>query len=135
MSPRLRSFNKRRSLKRWQERRRRRSVLQSDIESLPSITLESIEGRFYALIMKRAGHLKSMESLELPKLSALTAATSFGGSLRVPGMYGGFLYSLEKNGRSIVLIVNSFCRVVGGSAQRHLITPEMTKILCSGFDI
>jgi ADP-ribosylglycohydrolase len=40
----------------------------------------------------------------------------------VPGMYGGFKYHLtEKNGKPL-LIIESWCRVVGGSGQRHEIT-------------
>lgn len=40
----------------------------------------------------------------------------------VPGMYGGFSYQLTENNGKPLLISESWCRVVGGSGQRHEIT-------------
>ncbi len=42
----------------------------------------------------------------------------------VPGMYGGFSYRLESAGVEAKLVSESWCRVVGGSGQRHEITRE-----------
>lgn len=54
-----------------------------------------------------------------------------GGSMwyPVPGMYGGFSVRWD-DGR---LDVTSWSRVVGGSGQRHLVTPAGTELVESGF--
>ncbi|WBB80304.1 ankyrin repeat domain-containing protein [Micromonospora sp. WMMD882] len=44
----------------------------------------------------------------------------------VPGMYGGFSYHLETRDGPVRLVVDSWCRIVGGSEQRHEITSEKT---------
>ncbi|WP_242656926.1 hypothetical protein [Mycobacterium lehmannii] len=47
----------------------------------------------------------------------------------VPGMYGGFDISL----RGSVLDVKSWCRVVGGSGQAHLVTTAGCILVDEGF--
>ena len=47
----------------------------------------------------------------------------------VPGMYGGFDIHL----RDGYLEVNSWCRVVGGSGQRHVITEQGSTLVDEGF--
>jgi hypothetical protein len=47
----------------------------------------------------------------------------------VPGMYGGFDITLRQGN----LDVRSWCRVVGGSGQAHLITPEGAVLVDEGF--
>jgi hypothetical protein len=47
----------------------------------------------------------------------------------VPGMYGGFDITLEED----FLHVKSWCRIVGGSGQEHLITPEGAILVSAGF--
>jgi len=47
----------------------------------------------------------------------------------VPGMYGGFDIRL----RDGYLEVNSWCRVVGGSGQRHVITEQGSTLIDEGF--
>ena len=47
----------------------------------------------------------------------------------VPGMYGGFDIQL----RDGYLEVASWCRVVGGSGQRHVITEDRTTLVEEGF--
>ncbi len=47
----------------------------------------------------------------------------------VPGMYGGFGIQL----RDGYLEVNSWCRVVGGSGQRHVITEQGSTLVDEGF--
>ena len=51
----------------------------------------------------------------------------------VPGMYGGFSYGFESFGVDAKLIAESWCRVVGGSGQRHEITSEGSRLLDEGF--
>lgn len=133
MNFRLRKFNKQRSYRRWLTRRRKQRLSKSDVEALSPNLLVLMEDRFHALIMQRAGHLVRDLGQALPSLKAPSGNPY--GCFRVPGMYGGFDYELRRNGRSVVLLVESYCRVVGGSAQRHLITSAMTKLISSGHDL
>jgi len=48
----------------------------------------------------------------------------------VPGMYGGFSYRLEVAGVKAKLVSESWCRVVGGSGQRHEITRTGGRVSC-----
>lgn len=48
-------------------------------------------------------------------------------------MYGGFSYWLEGEGEQAKLITESWCRVVGGSGQRHEITAAGSRLLEEGF--
>ena len=47
----------------------------------------------------------------------------------VPGMYGGFDITLRQD----FLDVKSWCRVVGGSGQVHLVTPAGAILVDEGF--
>jgi hypothetical protein len=57
----------------------------------------------------------------------------------IPGMYGGFNLELSSHVRSnnqdypLVLVAESWCRVVGGSGQRHHITAEGFVLVAEGF--
>jgi hypothetical protein len=51
----------------------------------------------------------------------------------VPGMYGGFSYRLESVGVEAKLVSESWCRVVGGSGQRHEITSAGSQLVEEGF--
>jgi hypothetical protein len=48
-------------------------------------------------------------------------------------MYGGFSYRLETTGVEAKLVSESWCRVVGGSVQRHEITSEGSWFVEEGF--
>lgn len=51
----------------------------------------------------------------------------------IPGMYGGFSYWLKGEGEDIKLITESWCRVWGGSGQRHEITATGSQLVEVGF--
>ncbi|KAG2449697.1 hypothetical protein HYH02_005225 [Chlamydomonas schloesseri] len=51
----------------------------------------------------------------------------------VPGMYGGFSFEFEQIGPDPVLVSESWCRVAGGSGQRHRITLQGTELVEEGF--
>ena len=59
------------------------------------------------------------------------------GDYPVPGMYGGFYNTClgkdESSGGSWYLTCESWCRVAGGSGQRHRITAEATVLTEDGF--
>lgn len=91
--------------------------------------LAGLQERLHALIRERAGQLVDQHQLRLPDLGPLTELTTPTFWFPVPGMYGGFSYRLEH----AELIVESWCRVVGGSGQRHRITPRSTELVASGW--
>ena len=85
--------------------------------------MSAIQNEFHRLIRERAGELVNTESLRLPLLEPLLEFADARCWFPVPGMYGGFSYSLEITGADARLISDSWCRVVEGSEQRHVITP------------
>lgn len=95
--------------------------------------LRAIEERFHALIRERCGDLT--EGLEMPKLDADTIKplgehTYF----PVPGFYGGFSYWFQRGeDKRLEMVTESWCRVCGGSGQRHTIMPQSTTLVESGF--
>jgi hypothetical protein len=48
-------------------------------------------------------------------------------------MYGGFKYRLERDGAEACLVAESWCRVSGGSGQRHEITSDGSRLVEEGF--
>jgi hypothetical protein len=48
-------------------------------------------------------------------------------------MYGGFSYTLEADGADARPVAESWCRVVGGSGQCHLITADGFELVAEGF--
>lgn len=90
----------------------------------------TIEDHFHALIRERARNLA--DGLVLPLL--LRDARAFNEQwFPVPGMYGGFAYSLHDEPEGSVLIVESWSRVEEGSGQRHRITSDGCVLLEEGF--
>jgi hypothetical protein len=72
------------------------------------------------------------ERLRLPVLEPmLETRASFW--FPVPGLYGGFSYFLEGEGENINLFSSSWCRVVGGSGQRHEVTVSGSRLVEEGF--
>lgn len=96
---------------------------------LPKEALEAMERHFHAVIHERAGELVTRQGLRLPRLEPLTEQREPACWFPVPGMYGGFSYRL----RGPELIVESWCRVVGGSGQRHVIDPDGARLVDEGF--
>lgn len=91
--------------------------------------MSRIEAHFHALIRERAGELATGQTL--PGISGET----LGFRKRwfpVPGMYGGFAYSLSGEDDSLVLMVQSWSRVVAGSEQTHRITADGCRLLGGG---
>ncbi|YCK42257.1 hypothetical protein ACNF49_51925 [Actinomadura sp. ATCC 39365] len=96
---------------------------------LPAETLRLIQRHFHALIHERADDLVTEHRLRLPELEPLTEQRHPGCWFPVPGMYGGFSYRLEQGS----LTVESWCRVVGGSGQRHIIDEHGPHLVAEGF--
>lgn len=92
--------------------------------------LTLIEQRLHDLIRSRVSQLDG--DFELPHLTHQMELNSQSW-LPVPGMYGGFSYMFIRMGDDPLLQVESWCRVVGGSGQRHHITKEATELVDEGF--
>lgn len=96
---------------------------------LPREVLEAIERHFHAVIRERTGDLVARQELRLPRLEPLTEQWEPACWFPVPGMYGGFSYRLQ----GLELVVESWCRVVGGSGQRHVIDAGGARLVRQGF--
>ena len=96
-------------------------------------TLKAIERNFHDVIRSRAAALVQEHNLTLPDLTELVRAHEPKAWFPVPGMYGGFSYWFEGEGPEARLVVESWCRVFGGSGQRHVITAEGSKLVEEGF--
>jgi len=104
------------------------------IQDSPEDTLLKIEHYFHQLMRERAGDLIARQQLELPQLTATLLTDQYPDDwFPIPGMYGGFSYHLKVLENEMVLITESWCRVVGGSGQRHKITAQGIELLEEGF--
>ena len=103
------------------------------MSDVPQKTLQTIEYYFHEVIRQRADELIEEHNLELPKLSVLLHGKKNKAWFPVPGMYGGFSYWLEGEGDGIKLISESWCRIVGGSGERHEVTAAGSRLVDEGF--
>jgi hypothetical protein len=100
---------------------------------VPLGVLLKMQGHFHAVIRGRAEHLVQEHGLRLPELEPLLELDSPQMWFPVPGLYGGFSYRLEAAGVEAKLVSESWCRVAGGSGQRHGITSAGSKLVAEGF--
>jgi hypothetical protein len=109
-------------------------VLQPQLRRrVPQGILLKVQHHFHDVIRGRAARLVEEHHLRLPELEPLLEMVEPFCWFTVPGMYGGFSYRLEKPGVEAVLVSESWCRVVGGSGQRHEITSSGSKLVEEGF--
>ena len=110
------------------------SLLQPEFKrQVPIGILLKIQGHFHAVIVGRARELIQKHALRLPELEPLLELETPEVFFSVPGMYGGFRFWLAEEGIKAKLITESFCRVVGGSGQRHKIDSSGSRLLAEGF--
>jgi hypothetical protein len=103
------------------------------MRQIPEETLRAIERHFHAVIRERAAELVDRHGVPLPELAPLLESGEPKAWFPVPGMYGGFSYWLEGDGEQAKLITESWCRVVGGSGQRHEVTAGGFTLVDEGF--
>jgi hypothetical protein len=97
-------------------------------------SLSKIQKHFHEVIIRRINRLPNWKPLRLPELEVLLELEDPNMWLAVPGMYGGFNYWLAYNrDKTIRLISENWSRIVGGSGQRHEITPEGSELVEEGF--
>ena len=96
--------------------------------------MKIIQEYFHELILERNKYNDSFladKNKELPKIANQIQEKEEW--YAVPGMYGGFAYQLtEKNGGPL-LVSESWCRIAGGSGQRHEITVNGCVLTEEGF--
>ncbi len=85
------------------------------------------------MIRGRASDLVQEHALRLPHLEPLLELAAPRMWCPIPGMYGGFSYVLDQDGVAARLVVESWCRVVGGSGQRHEVTSKGSRLVEEGF--
>lgn len=89
---------------------------------------------FHAVIRGRADHCVKEFNLRLPELEPMLEYSDKNFWFTVPKMAGGFHYWLEKNtAEKTTLMTESWCRMVGGSGERHEITSTSVRLVESGF--
>jgi len=104
------------------------------LRRVPTGVLVTIQTHFHAVIRGRADDLVRKSGLRLPELGPLLELQGDEPIwFAVPGMYGGFAYRLLSDGVEAVLVAESWCRVVGGSGQRHEITSKGSRLVEEGF--
>lgn len=97
--------------------------------------LAAIEERFHDVINGRCERLKWAKNpdRDMPRITEDLLGREEFEWFPVPGMYGGFAYGLTEGADGLTLTVESWCRVFGGSGQRHVITPNSTELVEVGF--
>ena len=101
--------------------------------SVPLAVLRDIQRNFHTVINGRVRDLVEEQRLRLPELEPLLELDDPKMWFAVPGMYGGFSYWLENEGDEAKLFTESWCRVVGGSGQRHEISSAGSDLVAEGF--
>jgi hypothetical protein len=101
--------------------------------AVPADVLAKLQTHFHGVIRGRADDLITRFSIRLPELEPLLELEDPEVWFPVLGMYGGFGYRLEGSGAAARLVTESFCRVAGGSGQRHEITAGGSRLVAEGF--
>jgi hypothetical protein len=91
---------------------------------VPLGMLLKIQSHLHEVIRGRAEQLVQEHALRLPELEPLLELEQPQMWFSVPGMYGGLKYHLDEAGVIARLVSERWCRVVGGSGQRHVITSK-----------
>lgn len=100
---------------------------------VPGGVLLKVQQHFHAVIRGRIDRQLPDHGLRLPELEPLLELDRPEMWFPVPGMYGGFKYWLESTGVEAKLVSESWCRVSGGSGQRHEITSAGSQLVEEGF--
>jgi hypothetical protein len=101
--------------------------------SVPLGVLLKIQYHFHAVIRGRVEQLLQEHVIRLPELEPLLELDRPQMWFPVPGMYGGFSYRLDATGVNARLVSESWCRIEGGSGERHVITTEGSTLEDEGF--
>lgn len=100
---------------------------------VPVADLFAIQEHLHEVIRSRAPREVDEHALRLPELAPLLEIADPSMWFPVPGMYGGFSYTLHAESDPPKLVSESWNRVVGGSGQRHEITAAGSVLVEEGF--
>ncbi len=100
---------------------------------VPLGILLKIQSHFHTVIRGRAAREVEHFGLRLPELEPLLELDRGPIWFPVPGMAGGFAYDLVAEGVDAKLDTESWCRIVGGSGERHEITSRGSRLVEKGF--
>jgi hypothetical protein len=103
------------------------------LHDVPHDVLSRIQVNFHGVILGRAAELVREHRLRLPELEPLLELRETRMWFAVPGMYGGFSFELRLDEAEPCLVAESWCRVVGGSGQRHRVTAAGATLEEEGF--
>ena len=109
-------------------------LMPSFSRNVPTDVVRRIQIFFHAVILARAQQQIEENSQRLPEISVLLELNRSAKMwFPVLGMTGGFHYWFESEGFETRLVSESWCRVVGGSGERHEITHSGVQLVDSGF--
>ncbi|HEY1015652.1 MAG TPA: hypothetical protein VGE07_23280 [Herpetosiphonaceae bacterium] len=100
---------------------------------LPHDAVAAIQSQLHLVIRERAARLVNAHALRLPELLPLLELAVPQLWAPIPGIYGGFSLRFDLHAPEPLLVTESWCRVVGGSGQRHEITAQGSRLVDEGF--
>ncbi|MEV6213833.1 hypothetical protein [Nocardia sp. NPDC051833] len=101
------------------------------IREVDPTVLAQLECQLHAVILGRVLDLCRKCGFRPPPLTPLLEYPGATMWAAIPGMYGGF--AIEFDTDADVLDVSSWCRVAGGSGERHRIRPDGFELVEKGF--
>lgn len=94
-------------------------------------TIAQLECQLQAVIYGRVFDLCREHRIRTPQVGPLLEYPAAVMWCPIPGMYGGFSITFAPDADE--LIVESWCRVVGGSGERHRVRPDGFELVEKGF--
>ncbi|MEV0333414.1 ankyrin repeat domain-containing protein [Nocardia sp. NPDC050717] len=101
------------------------------VREVDATVLAQLECQLHAVILGRVLELCRESGFRAPSLSPLLEYSGATMWAAIPGFYGGFAIELAVDADE--LDVSSWCRVAGGSGQRHRIRPDGFELVEEGF--
>ncbi|MFB7875563.1 ankyrin repeat domain-containing protein [Nocardia sp. NPDC056064] len=102
------------------------------LREVSASTLAQLECQLRALIFSRAYDLCVESRFRTPPVGPVLEYPKAVLWCPIPGMYGGFSITLDPE-ITDALLVESWCRVVGGSGQRHRVRADGFELVEKGF--
>jgi hypothetical protein len=97
----------------------------------PAATTAALQTHLHALMTGRAAEFGVDRPLRLPPVEAVVELGGRGLSCPIPGMYGGFALAW----RDGAIVADSWCRVSGGSGQRHRVGVDGVELIADRTDV
>ncbi|MBF6329360.1 ankyrin repeat domain-containing protein [Nocardia transvalensis] len=111
----------------------REALAPQPVHEVDDFAVTQLECQLHAVVAGRALRLMREARITPPQLGPLTEARDPRMWFPVPGMYGGFQIVLVRGGDRAELDVQSWCRIVEGSGQRHRVRTDGFELVAAGF--